>query len=681
MFRMTMAFVLAGTLAAARPAPASPGGIEFFVSPGGSDKASGSAAKAAFATPARGLKAVAEARAKGLKCTITVHLLAGDYVLAEPLAIGREHCDADGGPTRIVGAPGPVPARLLGGTKLTGFAPLAKDSPLRRRIPAGVADKVVQVNLRALGITDPAPLVQCGFGIARQAGHSQLYVNGTAMPLAGWPNDGGFAKIADGIDARTMRTAQSRPGRWASIDGAWAYGYWYHDWADSYHPITAYDRKAGTVTLGGAKPPVYGFRKGRRYRFLNVPEELDSPGEWYIDAGAGTLVMLPPAGVDLAKADVLLSQLGKAMVTLKDASHVRLERLIIEAGRGGGVRIDSGTHNLVYGCILRCLGKPAVVIEGGSKGAVISCLLYNLAEGGMALSGGDRKTLTPAGHGALNCDIHDFGQWCKTYQPAVRLAGVGQMVHACHIHRAPHAGILLSGNDHEITECEIDHVALETGDVGAIYLGRDWTFRGNAVIDNHFHDIGGVGMGAMGVYNDDCASGTLVRGNLFERVSRALMIGGGRDIVARNNIFVDCVPAVHVDGRGLIWKQPKDPKRYPSWDLVGKLRALPYDKPPWSTKYHNLAKILDEDPWAPAGNEFEVNIVLGGRLQDVRKEALPFFKPQVNLVFEKPSEELRKAILAVPARHLAGFNPLRTEHMGLDAKALKAALPGADAEK
>ena len=90
----------------------------------------------------------------------------------------------------------------------------------------------------------------------------------------------------------------------------------------------------------------------------------------------------------------------------------------------------------------------------------------------------------------------------------------------------------------------------------SFFLARDWTFRGNAVAYNHLHDIGGVGMGAMGVYNDDCASGTHVVGDLFERVKRALMIGGGRDINASGNIFVDCVPAVHLDARPGAWFRP-----------------------------------------------------------------------------------------------------------------------------
>lgn len=660
--------------------------VDFYVSRAGSDKNPGTSEEEAFATPARGLKQVAALRAKGHTGRIFLTLLPGDHFLTEPLRIGPEHSglsevNGKSRDTVIVGAEGPVPARLLGGAKLSGFVPLAKDSPLRRRIPAAVADKVMQVDLRALGVKEIAPLVQCGFGMSRKAGHSQLYIDGSAAPLAGWPNDGGFVRLAAKVSDRTMRTAEGRPKQWATTDGAWAYGYWYHDWADSYHPITAFDAGAGTITLGGKKPPVYGFRKGQRYRYLNVPEELDAPGEWHIDHASGILAVYPPAGVDMNQADVLLSTLGETMVIMREAYCVNLRRLVIEAGRGGGVRVERKRRlepentGFVDACIFRCLGKTAVVVEGYDC-RVNDCLLYNLAEGGVALSGGDRESLTPARLQVENCHIHDFGQWCRTYQPGVKLAGAGTRVSHCHIHHAPHAGILLSGNYHYIERCEIDHVALQTGDVGAIYLGRDWTFRGNVVESNHFHDIGGLGMGAMGVYNDDCASGTLIRGNLFERVRRAVMIGGGRDITATGNIFVDCEPAVHFDGRGLVWKQPRQPDKYPSWDLVGKLRKLPYNRPPWSEKFPELARILDENPWAPMNNRFEGNIVLGGKLLWVSREARPFWKPANNLVIEKPTADQIKAILAQPEEHLERFHLVDTEQMGPDEAKLKAALPG-----
>ena len=58
-------------------------------------------------------------------------------------------------------------------------------------------------------------------------------------------------------------------------------------------------------------------------------------------------------------------------------------------------------------------------------------------------------------------------------------------------------------------------------------------------------------MGSMGVYMDDCVSGTEIFGNIFYKVQRAAFLGGGRDHQVVNNIFVDCNYAVELDGRGL----------------------------------------------------------------------------------------------------------------------------------
>ncbi|MEO2046854.1 MAG: hypothetical protein ABGX16_09810 [Pirellulales bacterium] len=90
------------------------------------------------------------------------------------------------------------------------------------------------------------------------------------------------------------------------------------------------------------------------------------------------------------------------------------------------------------------------------------------------------------------------------------------------------------------------HVCLETDDVGAFYMGRDWTARGNHIRYNYFHHLGhgGKGIGVMAIYLDDWASGTTILGNLCVQAGRAVLIGGGRDNLVQNNLFVDCVPSM-----------------------------------------------------------------------------------------------------------------------------------------
>src|SRR5262249_37439327 len=136
--------------------------------------------------------------------------------------------------------------------------------------------------------------------------------------------------------------------------------------------------------------------------------------------------------------------------------------------------------------------------------------------------------------------------------------------------------------------------------------------------------------GCVGVYLDDQFSGTSVYGNLFYKVTRAAMIGGGRDCRIENNVFVDCVPAVHVDARGLGWAA--DERK----TLQDSLDALPYKQPPWSTHYPLLVAILQDDPMAPKGNLIARNICVGGRWGDIEEKAKSLVTFQDNLMEEDP---------------------------------------------
>ena len=85
------------------------------------------------------------------------------------------------------------------------------------------------------------------------------------------------------------------------------------------------------------------------------------------------------------------------------------------------------------------------------------------------------------------------------------------------------------------------------------------------------------------------------------------MIGGGRDNPVLNNLVVDCPIGLHIDARGMTWKQWNDPSE-PSWCLEDKAKQLHYTQPPWSTKYPSLAAIMHEEPRQPLGNVVRRNV-------------------------------------------------------------------------
>ena len=554
---------------------------DFHVAPTGSDANPGSKGK-----PFASLEAARDAARRELAQTakrkpITIWLHGGDYVRTNALELTAEDSGTPNAPV-VWRAWKNDRVRLLGGRTLPGFQPVT-DAAVLSRLDEQARSHVVQLNLRSLGITDYGEMKSRGFGRPTAVAHCELFFDHRPMTLARWPNEGEFAKIAGypaaqkdehggqlGPLANGFNYTGDRPRRWQDTSDLWAHGYWAYDWANSYEQIASIDldqRLVKTLPPNGH----YGFRKDQRIYFLNVLEELDQPGEWFLDRKTGVLYFWPPSAVAAdgsppqssgsarkvtgalpsAATETILSLLNQPLLKLTGVSNVTFRGLVLEATRANAVEISSGASNRIVGCLIRNIGDSGVVINGGFGHGVESCDIFDTGDGGVDLNGGDRQTLTPGGHFVENCHFQRQGRWSKCYVAAIHMAGVGMRASHNLIHDHPHCAILYWGNDHLMEFNEIHHIALETGDVGAIYTGRDYTFRGNKIRHNFIHHTGGVGMGSMGVYMDDCVSGTEVFGNVFYKVHWAMFIGGGRDHHVENNHFVDCDPAVRMDGRGL----------------------------------------------------------------------------------------------------------------------------------
>ena len=123
----------------------------------------------------------------------------------------------------------------------------------------------------------------------------------------------------------------------------------------------------------------------------------------------------------------------------------------------------------------------------------------------------------------------------------------------------------------------------------------------------------------MAVYLDDWSSGTRIFGNIFYRSGRSAFIGGGRDNIIENNLFIECEPSVHVDARGLGWASyyfDRNNEHFVS-TLFDRLEAMRVDLPPFSDRYPTLKDIINDDPALPKGNRISNNISTGGRWLDL----------------------------------------------------------------
>jgi parallel beta-helix repeat protein len=358
----------------------------------------------------------------------------------------------------------------------------------------------------------------------------------------------------------------------------------------------------------------YGYQQGQRYYFLNVLEELDAPGEWVLDAHRGFVYFWPPAPIEAG--DVTVSLLKEPMVLLNGASHVQLQGLVFEASRACAIKIRGGTDNLIAGSIIRNIDcDTSVIIDGGTRNGIRSCDIYDVGSTGVRIVGGDRKTLTPAGNFAINNHIYRFGGITQAFNGGVFLQGVGNVVSHNRIHDAPASGIQYYGNDHVIEYNELFDLAHETGDIGGINTGADYSEMGTMIRYNYIHDTHGYGEGGFrGIYLDLPGSQTTIFGNILSNVDIGVFFNSGRDNVVQNNVFYNCHPSVNI----YIWPHASYFHPGGAWKIVEKLQEIHYAEPPYSTRYPGIASYLDTlNLGMPYGHKVTNNVSDGGTWLDL----------------------------------------------------------------
>ena len=541
----------------------------------------------------------------------------GTYRLDQPL-----HITVDGSwrdtPVTISGT-SEAHTIISGSRVITLFH--APDAATNDRLSAPARGHVLVAELSESGIHDLGTFERHGFAIPVKPAPLELFYRDAPATIARWP-DSGFATIEalpDGETGRRFTVANAPLAALANEPDLRAFGFWSRDWADTTLEVESVDAGAKTLTLK-APAPMFGLKTGQRVYLENALALLDRPGEWYVDSRTQRLYFWPPAPLKDGEVEASVSQ---GAFVLDNAPGVTIRNLTIEQVRGNAIVINGADREIVENTTVRNTGGVAVW-STASDSHFRFMHVSNTGEGGFVIYAGNRGVLSPGNTSVEDSVIHDYSRRTHAYRPAIAVAGVADRIERNHIYDAPHNAIIFSGNDHRIAGNEIDHVAREVQDTGAIYTGQDWTARGTVIEGNFLHDIGSPDrpIATMGVYLDDQASGTTVRGNLFLKVNQAVFIGGGRDNVVENNLFVGCSPAVYVDSRGLQWQhgQATDP----NGAYQHQLTLVHYTQPPYSTRYPSLTTVLSDEPGAPKGTIIRGNAVVGGKPTAIDSRAQPY---------------------------------------------------------
>ncbi len=693
----------------------------FYTAPGGDDGNPGTRTRP-FRTLERARDAVRALKKQGPlpRGGVAVVLRGGIYRReTRSFALGAEDSGTPEAPVIYMAAPGERPI-LRGGQVIRNFVPL-KDPAGKARIPKAAQPHVLQVDLRAEGVTDFGKITPRGKGTGAVTSpdvpaHLELFFNGKPMPLARWPNDAPtMSERTARIDLRGQKTerdrgrtvargadfftyANPRQDAWAGEPDGWLYGCWQWLYFASYKHITRVDPEKRRIYFDwNCKTPYQrkrrGLIQGSWYMGVNLLCELDTPGEWYLDRRSGILFFWPPA--DLSKGEAVVSVLEKPLIALDNVSDVVFRGLTLEAGRLHGVVIQGGARVLLAGCIIRDLGVSGVIIDGGRRHEIVGCDIAWTGDSGIELSGGDPETLTPSGHLIENCHIHHFARWNRVgYEPAVHLRGVGARVSHCLVHDAPHQAFLADGNDHVVEFSEIHDVVTEAGDAGAFYMYGDSVAkaqleRGNVVRFNYWHDLpqtnafkGVSCTSRMGIYIDNFNGAITVYGNIFHRIdfSAGAVFFGTNDDFVENNIFHRCYRAVCLTDRTWLYDKVNKPPKYVIDATLAKAAANPV----WARRYPRLTtfprRAKDTSPFLE-GNVIARNIVsqcdaftFGSartiRLARIERNwmvAEPGFRDPDHGDFRLPADS--------PAMAVYGFDPIPVKKIGLYRDELRATWP------
>ncbi len=465
-------------------------GAEIYVSPEGSDYNLGTRLQPLQTIHAA--QVAARRLSESHEEPVTVVLRKGTYYLNDTIVFTSEDAGTSEAPVTYTSAHGEE-AVISGGSKFHLNWELYKDKILKAKVPDNFT-------------TD------------------QLFVNGGKQILARYPDYDPNQRILNGYAKDSI--SRERASRWADPRGGYIHAMHAYMWGDFHYRITG-KKDDGTLEYEG------GWQNNRRmgmhdeYHFVeNIFEELDSPGEWFLEVHSHTLYYYPPEGIDLKSAFVESVRLTKLIdfrgsqarpiqhlhlrgITFRHAAKTFMEnrepllRSDWTIFRGGAVEFTGTEDCSLDDCFLDRLGGNAVFVNGYNRRLNIErCHIFEAGANGIAFVGDPKAVRSPLfeynqrqslhdidrqpgpqtgdfPRDCLvdNCLIHRTGRVEKQTAPIQIAMSKGIKVRHCSLYDVPRAGINIGDGcwgGHVIEFCDIFDTVLETGDHGSFNSwGRD----------------------------------------------------------------------------------------------------------------------------------------------------------------------------------------------------------------
>lgn len=560
---------------------------QVYISPDGDD----STADGSYSKPF-GTIAAAQKKVRSIKSSsdydggdIAISFFGGTYRIGK-ISLGSEDSGSANG--RIVyRAYNDDEVRLTNSVKLdiSKLKPI-EDLSVKKRLPVTAQEKVYELDLSEL-IPENAYI---GYGymyemntvVAGRRGKTRLFLNETPQTISRWPNvgykdlllkDGSSSVINSGAAVTDETTGITRYNdivlayddanisRWGSADDVVIRSYFRQAFGGHSYDIKGIDTVNKQLTLDNVYKDGITLNNTlnaeRRWYAENLLEEIDLPGEYYIDEDAKKLYYYPQH--ELTSADELELVCGEDgfgvnMFSLLGVSYVSFEGLKLDGVSYKGFSITDSSNIEIDGCTIGNTQSNGVQINSGCcEITVKSCTIYNTMASGIyaepSVSNEDIAALKNTGIVLENNHIYKSGENSTYPWPAIHSGGVGDLVINNTLHQMPVDGVEFASPNGSFIYNEVYMAVYDSTDTGALHVGGDWRRYGTSVEYNYIHDLGQEGMTdarstwpIAGIYWDEVHSGTTNNNNFIIHNSagstRGIFMNGGRDHTAEGNVIV-----------------------------------------------------------------------------------------------------------------------------------------------
>ncbi len=573
------------------------GTAEIFVAPYGTDNSAGSIEEP-LATLDGARKMAAKLSESGEK-NINIYFRGGEYRMTQGVEFTKSDSGKEGGmitysayndeTVDFVGSVTLNPRRFEGVSNALALESIPKD-----------AQKYVGVyNLKSLGIDKLDKFKPAyGYGDVMTKGDQPcvLIMDDIWQDLASYPNGSASYMYNTVIQANSeavggsfidmSRISDERIKQWAKAKNIVVRGGTTAQWAYEMMDVDSVDINKKQLNLPGRFSLMAAGSTTRmgNIKVENLLEELDAPGEYYIDEDELLLYWYPPHSVTNSKLELAAANIDFLNIT--DVQNISFKNLNFKNIRRCAANVTNCKNVTFYGCKFSNIGMRGVKFLNCYDSGLDSCDLSHIGAGAVSINGGDTDTLTHSNNFVRNCHLNDLAKRQKANNPGIWFNGVGNIITHNVIHDHPHIGIQGLGSENTITYNEIYDVNKENTDTGAIYLGQPLSQVGNEVAYNYIHDtwanaealaaVSGQ-HSAYGIYLDDLHSNSDVHHNVMLNVQKSMMYGGGSFNKLHHNITINGEVPIVYDARGRGWKKP-DAISMIVWGIDPLRKNSAYDK-------------------------------------------------------------------------------------------------------